>query len=689
MAMSSASFRFSTEILRRLGEELNPSPDRGILELVKNAYDADARTCVILLTDVDEPGGTITVRDDGDGMDPDMILNGWLVLGKSTKTIRHRTRLKRIPSGSKGLGRLAALRLGETAILSTRPRLLPAQYDLRIDWNRFDSADLVSDVVFEIEESPRDPSPNYGSEIRIEKLCARISRIAVKKLARALILLADPFGDDPEGFLPILVAPEFKDLEELVKHRYFKDADYHLLAEVDRKGYAKASVVDWLGKELWSTSHDELAASRKGRSYECPPAKFDLWVFLMSGANFATRPITLTEVRNWLNEIGGVHLYQNSLRVMPYGNPGNDWLEMNVRRARSPEERPSTNTVIGRVAVTDTSEILIQKTDRSGFIESEEFLELRAFAIDAMEWLAARRMDVAQKRRAQQRAAAAEKSRESKKDVEEAIDRTPPESQKPIRQAFRAYARSREKEMRELRKEVQLYRTLSTAGITAATFAHESAGSPLKVIAQSANAIRRRAKEALADRYDKLLKDPVDSLKRAVRSMAVLSSVTLRLVEYEKRRVGRVEVHTTIDGLLQAFKPFLDGRDVRVTQDYCQGTPYLRGSEAAIESIMANLLNNSLAAFERSNTTEREIVVRTTVEGDILTLTVEDNGPGIEGISVKDIWLPGKTTKRNGTGLGLAIVRDTVLDLGGKVGATEHGEWGGAEISIELPILGG
>ena len=35
MAMSSASFQGSTEILRRLGEELNPSPDRGILELVK------------------------------------------------------------------------------------------------------------------------------------------------------------------------------------------------------------------------------------------------------------------------------------------------------------------------------------------------------------------------------------------------------------------------------------------------------------------------------------------------------------------------------------------------------------------------------------------------------------------------------------------------------------------------------
>ena len=45
--MDKVNFKFSTDILRRLGEELNPNPDQGILELVKNAYDADARTCTV------------------------------------------------------------------------------------------------------------------------------------------------------------------------------------------------------------------------------------------------------------------------------------------------------------------------------------------------------------------------------------------------------------------------------------------------------------------------------------------------------------------------------------------------------------------------------------------------------------------------------------------------------------------
>ncbi len=38
-----AQIKFSTHIIKRLGEELNPSVDQSILELVKNAYDADAK----------------------------------------------------------------------------------------------------------------------------------------------------------------------------------------------------------------------------------------------------------------------------------------------------------------------------------------------------------------------------------------------------------------------------------------------------------------------------------------------------------------------------------------------------------------------------------------------------------------------------------------------------------------------
>src|SRR5881394_1538989 len=71
MAQRDLRFRFSTALLRRLGEELNPSLERGLIELVKNAYDADATECTIELQDVDEPGGEVTVSDNGCGMSAD------------------------------------------------------------------------------------------------------------------------------------------------------------------------------------------------------------------------------------------------------------------------------------------------------------------------------------------------------------------------------------------------------------------------------------------------------------------------------------------------------------------------------------------------------------------------------------------------------------------------------------------
>lgn len=687
--MSTARIRFSTEILKRLGEELNPSLDKGVLELVKNAYDADATKCKVELQSTDAAGGMVLVKDNGDGMTVDDITNGWLVLGKSTKTQRQKTRLGRIPAGSKGLGRLAALRMGKRALMTTSPRKeKTTEHGLLIDWEEFDTADLVDDVELNVETERRKKGSPSGTEIQIEELRTGFGRTVVRRLARELILLADPFGNDPKGFRPELVAPEYEDLEALVRSRYFQDAEYHLRAEIDKDGQASARIVDWKEQELYVASHRDIAVHRDEKAYKSPPATFDLWIFILNQKTFSTRRSSVGEVREWLSEFGGVHFYYNGLRVSPYGNPGDDWLEMNLRRVRSPEERPGTNTSIGRMDVTDRRGRLVQKTDRSGFIEDESFIELRVFAQDAMEWMANRRMEEAEKRRSRERTSAPKRAGKARRGVEAAIAELPPELRKTTEQAFATYESSRDREVDLLQKEIQLYRTLSTAGITAVTFAHESSGNPVKVVSQSVEAIDRRARKLLKDDYSKFLQRPVDGIRRAVRSLAVLGTATLKLVDHEKRRVSRVDLHELLHEVLDTYDPFLKGRDVTVQTDFYAGNPYLRGSDAAIESIFTNLLNNSLAAFESGGTRDRVISISTSISQDRWTLTVHDSGLGILGIRKTDIWLPGRTTRKNGTGLGLTIVRDAVKDLGGEVDAIERGELGGAVIIVELPILG-
>lgn len=687
--MTSARFRFAADILRRLGEELNPSPDQGIIELVKNAYDADALTCVVELAAVDRPGGTVRVSDDGDGMSADDIANGWLVLGRSTKTSSGITRRGRRPAGSKGLGRLAALRLGTKAALTTRPRAERGrEYSLTIDWHDYDSVGLVDDVPLTIHRTTIERTNAPGTVIELSRLRSRVSRADVKKLARGLILLADPFGEDPSGFKPTLRAPEFTDLERLVSQRYFQDADYHLTAALNEDGLGHATVRDFKGDLLFEAQHEDIAKDRKEAKYGAPHLTLDLWVFILNQTAFQLRTTTLAEVREWLGVFGGVHIYQNDIRVSPYGNPGNDWLDMNLRRVRSPEERPGTNTSIGRVAIRGDDDLLPQKTDRSGFIETEAFAEVRSFAHDAMEWMARRRMDVAVQRRARDRAAATKSVGRAREQVANAISRAPAAARAAIETALSAYDKTRDREATQLRKDVQLYRTLSTAGITAATFAHESSGSPIKVISHSIKIIERRGKRELGNGYADLLAQPVDSIVGAVDSLSVLGTATLSLINHQKRRLGRVELHRTITNVVEVFRPFLEGREVQVQLDFDAGTPFLRGSEAAVESIVTNFLNNSLTAFEDAGSSERSILIQTRIEGESLKMHVLDSGPGIDGIPLKDIWLPGETTRPNGTGLGLAIVRDTVLDLGGAVEAEARSALGGARLTVELPLLG-
>jgi C4-dicarboxylate-specific signal transduction histidine kinase len=435
-------------------------------------------------------------------------------------------------------------------------------------------------------------------------------------------------------------------------------------------------------------SHQDLRRKNSKLPYQCPVAQFDLWLYKLTPGDFSTRVAALPEIRKWLAAFGGVHLYYNGLRVAPYGDKDDDWLGLNLMRARAPEERPSTNNSVGRILITDSNGAMQQKTDRSGFIVNNAFQELQSFAIDSLKWMARKRLAEAEIKRAVSRIDVTKKAVKEKLEVEKAIATAPSNIRQYLSTTVEKYYDARDAEVNQLRKEIQLYRTLSTVGITSAVFAHESANNPLKLVLQSINTVQNRCMKYLADNYDRVLKKPIDRIIQSVESMRVLANVTLSLVDNEKRRASRVDIHKVIVSVLDMYHPFITDRDTNVDLELADGDPYLRGSVAAVESIISNLLNNSLVAFERKSPGERKIVIRTKVTNNELELRVLDNGPGIEGIDKEDIWLPGQTTKPNGTGLGLTIVRDAVIDLGGRVDAVEQGELGGADMIIILPILG-
>src|SRR5215213_167866 len=109
--LSTGTLHFSVEgrLLRELGERLVKEPEVALVELIKNAYDADATICHVTISLPE----FIQVRDTGHGMTLDEFTTGWMRIGTSSKESEHLSRgFGRVITGEKGIGRFAVRFLG-------------------------------------------------------------------------------------------------------------------------------------------------------------------------------------------------------------------------------------------------------------------------------------------------------------------------------------------------------------------------------------------------------------------------------------------------------------------------------------------------------------------------------------------------------------------------------------------------
>src|SRR3546814_4006845 len=102
---------------------------------------------------------------------------------------------------------------------------------------------------------------------------------------------------------------------------------------------------DWKGDVL----HEDVG----GFTYRTPELTFRLWVFILDQQSFSTSTSIVGDVREWLAEVGGVHVYEDGIRVPYYGGSGNARIEMNLRRSRSTEGLPSNISSCGLVRLSN------------------------------------------------------------------------------------------------------------------------------------------------------------------------------------------------------------------------------------------------------------------------------------------------------------------------------------------------
>ena len=105
-----------------------------------------------------------------------------------------------------------------------------------------------------------------------------------------------------------------------------------------------------------------------------------------------------------------------------------------------------------------------------------------------------------------------------------------------------------------------------------------------------------------------------------------------------------------------------------------------------LQQVILNLLLNARDATSQLEGRFPKITVRTERSDNWLTVSVDDNGPGIASDNPSTVFEPYFTTKPEGMGLGLAICRTIVESHNGKLGA-ENLDPHGARLSVSLPLL--
>ena len=166
-------FAISARTAHLIGMENFANAEGAIVELVKNAYDADADTCVVV-ADIREnkAESQLFIIDNGSGMTDEIIIKHWMTIGTDDKLLNTRSsNKKRVKSGAKGIGRFALNRLGTSAeMLSFVGSESGKGYVWNVDWKKFDQARVLSDVEASLEEITTNDVVSKLKKYGIDKL---------------------------------------------------------------------------------------------------------------------------------------------------------------------------------------------------------------------------------------------------------------------------------------------------------------------------------------------------------------------------------------------------------------------------------------------------------------------------------------------------------------------------------------
>lgn len=704
------------KILRILGDELISSEIVALIELAKNAFDADATRVLIRFRPPCEVGkGSIEVVDNGTGMSRDTVENDWMEPGTMVKRRHTRSELRgRRVLGEKGVGRFAASRLSDLLEMVTRRTGGDTEIRAVFDWSKFDDErKFLDQIEISIEEgdpeeirpdgtiralwsSVERPSPieqEHGTILRMKALRADWSSDQFNELRLGLARLVSPFqyekfskGED-EFQIRLEVPDPFEELSGVVEPpEALRNPHYTLKGDIDSQGRYEFSL-KLRGKRETEELRGRFAPSN-GQPPRCGPFSIELRVWDRDQASMAELArefgSTTTDVRRDLDDAAGINIYRDGFRVLPYGEARNDWLRLDLRRVQNPTLRLSNNQIVGYVLISaDKNPELRDQSNREGLIEGPALSDLRKLVLMALTELEVRRYAVRRPHG---------KKEERLRGLFAGFDLGPVrdfvKKQHPDDTELLTLLEQRERNLEEgveaIQQVLSRYQRLATLGQLIDVVLHDGRA-PLSKIGNEADlGLRDIERSGVKNRFGLRLGQRLSNIKLQVASLA---SVFRKIEPFGGRKRGRptkVRLETVIADAISVLEGEIAEIGAQISLP--KGETVVTADSAELQEVIINLLMNSLYWLRQVPKGEREVAVRVRRRGPSeVDIIFSDSGPGVDPEFRDRIFEPYFSTKSDGVGLGLTIAGDIVKEYyDGELELIEGGPLHGATFRIKL-----
>lgn len=678
-----------------IGRDLIQDHYAAIVELVKNAYDADASNCEVSIDVANEQDTMITtISDNGHGMSRDTVINKWLVPSTKDKLDRKLSPSGRAMQGRKGIGRYAASILGDTLMLETTDTngMKTAIY---IEWKDFEEAEFLADVEVLVETVETDQSP--GTTITIEGASPHAQvwqeERQIKNLYAELKRLVSPIeikakGTDNENpfqiYLSISGVSGESDTPQLIEiHPYdvFDYYDYRIKGTVNADGLAD---LEFTNQRAKNTLNEPVSLSQLGDT-GCGDIRFDIRVFDREAdaieqlihrglKNPNGQYIGKNEARSLLNEINGIGVYRNKFRIRPLGDPGYDWLQLDKRRVQTPARKIGSNQVIGYVHI-ESEELsgLEEKSARDGLKDNGAYARLKYVTQEVINALEHKRYVFRKKTGLSRKTIKIDREISEIgelgglwKTIESELTKSGTDQQviTKVSDAISEEENRKSQIAEDLRQAVAIYQGQATLGKIINVVLHEGR-KPLNFFKNQSGNIRSWS-NSLKKSYDQFKLDKVVSVTDEFADHSeVLNELFQRLDPLASGRRGPKKEFVVNESLEKSFNLFsgeLTKNKISYTIDCDQSLRFF-GWRSDFYIILTNLIDNSIFWLQKPSVKTRSISVQVECDdnGDLEYIDYRDTGPGIEASLIESevIFDPEFSTKTEGSGLGLAIAGES------------------------------